>query len=494
MKHFEYILIFLLFGSSLAALFLHYRRLRYEQFCKLAVKALLDKVSRIDSRFFCTYAVQEIVKLLLKSGEKKVLMQLTEGKTRAVRQFLQRKRQPLLVLLLDALANPQKTQPRLAAFVKTDPHNLPALAALTDLYFLNGHPAAARFCLDHLPSRSGNAYVRGLQAYYQAVFAAKEGDLLSASQFCSLAIDAFRRSRAFFEEGRARLFMGTIYRMTAVTDTARFMYDAAAEVYRILGFPTGIAEALGNLGMLMVLEERFDEAAAYFEQALAINRRHKLLREEAEIYNQQALLALLQKEYKKAGQLLSLALKEHQKLQNPAGQAFSHELQAHLFLQTQKWQKAAIAAAAAQKLYCGSPNKSAYLESHYLEAEALFRAGEEEKAEKILRRTIAIGRKNATSFHLANAYHLLGLIYMRRKDYLRAKGLFSQSLEQEQKNDRLYGIAVDYANISLANLNCGRAEEARKTLETARDYAKASADEVLLAAIEDLIKQNFGRQ
>ena len=81
----------------------------------------------------------------------------------------------------------------------------------------------------------------------------------------------------------------------------------------------------------------------------------------------------------------------------------------------------------------------------------------------------------------------MGLIYLQKKDLDRAKALFNQSLDLEQFNNRLSGIATDYANIGLVEMKCGNFEQAQKTIHTALEYAKANHDDELV----ELINKNF---
>ena len=105
-------------------------------------------------------------------------------------------------------------------------------------------------------------------------------------------------------------------------------------------------------------------------------------------------------------------------------------------------------------------------------------------AEKILREITANKHEFDTNFHTANAFNLLGLIYLKKNDRKRAKGLFQQSLDLEQVNNRLSGIATDYANIGLIEFSAGNKEQAVKTFQTALDYALANQDEDLIDIIQ----------
>lgn len=263
------------------------------------------------------------------------------------------------------------------------------------------------------------------------------------------------------------------------------MFEAALKLNEKLGNQAGCADACGNLGMLMVLQERFEEAAAYFEKAEKLNAEIKRNSALADIYNQQALMLLLQKEYKSAVQKLTLVSKTSS---DKKSLAFGQELLAHVYYEQKKYKKALPAAETAEKLYKGS-NLSAMLESVYLQALCLFELKQFSEAEKLLRKIITVSCKNESSFHPANAYNLLGLIFMQMKDFKRAKGLFQESLSLEQKNDRLTGIATDYANISLIEYRCGNLEAAEKTLQIALEYAKAFGENELSKIIEERLKK-----
>ena len=70
----------------------------------------------------------------------------------------------------------------------------------------------------------------------------------------------------------------------------------------------------------------------------------------------------------------------------------------------------------------------------------------------------------------------------------RAKGLFQQSLDMEQINNRLGGIATDYANIGLIEFRKGNLEQAKKTLKTALDYAEANQEEELIRLLKNQLE------
>ena len=143
----------------------------------------------------------------------------------------------------------------------------------------------------------------------------------------------------------------------------------------------------------------------------------------------------------------------------------------------------------AKNLYRQSNNFSACFEMMYLMALALFEQRKLAEAEKVLREIVSLSKKHNSNFHTANAYNLLGLIYLQKQDLRRAKGLFQQSLDLEQVNNRLGGIATDYVNIGTVELTRGNREQAHKTLKTALEYAEASEDEELIALLRKRVDE-----
>lgn len=133
----------------------------------------------------------------------------------------------------------------------------------------------------------------------------------------------------------------------------------------------------------------------------------------------------------------------------------------------QKRDKAAAAAAKAAGYYRRDGNLAACFESLYLQALALFENGETDTAEHVLRAFLPEAKKQRTSFHIAGAYNLMGLIFLRRREEEAAKVWFQEAAALERKNDRYTAAAADYANIGLIELHQGNAEQARKNLQTA---------------------------
>lgn len=316
-------------------------------------------------------------------------------------------------------------------------------------------------------------YEKALQAYCNGCLQLREGDMLSASENFTRAAFFFRKSGYAFEEGQSYLMNGTVYRVCGMEDLSRLMLITARRIFATKKMPLAEAEILGNLGMLMTMRKHFDEAESYFDEASRLFLQNKHERGYAEIINQKALNLIIQGQNKPAGRKARQALGIHRKMRNPAGEAFSLELLAHNAAASGDWKGTIRYSRAAEKIYKQLKNTSARREALLLNARAEFENENFEKSEKILRQIINDSQKYPSCFHVANAYHLLGMIYLKQGDLRRARGLFQQSLDCELQNERTDGAAVDYANIALIDYQRGQKKQSAKTFATALDYAKA---------------------
>lgn len=488
MEHPEYIIIFSVFLYAAVNLIYFYRRLVFDHFYKLSLQALIRRQQIQNGEiFFSSGVIKRVVAYLLRSPKKqakKALLYLSFGRLALARNYLAAHGRDTDAALLEAYENPQQAINSLETFIKKNPQNYELKAELAALYFSRGNHAKARLLLDGILPKKAPRYTKAKYLYYTSFFNLAGGDMLSASQNLTIAAKLFNKEKAYFEEARAYLLIGTTYRVCCVEDVAQFMLETALKINQSLKNDAGYADVLGNLGMLMVLGERFDEAAAYFDGALEINL--KLKREAAsDIYNQRGLMFLLQKDYQEAVENIKTALKG---FKNKKSKALGNELLGHIFYEQKKYREALKHAQEAEAAYKGD-NLSAMLESMYLQAVILFEDNRTPESEAILRKVIAISKKNNSSFHPANAYTLLGLIFLRRKELRRAKGLFQQSLALEQKDERLSGIATDYANIGLIELRSGNREQARKTLQTALEYAEVYGENELSKIIKKRLQK-----
>lgn len=490
MKYFEYIAFLLFFLSSIAFSYWFYVRMTRDQYLRLVLKRFIRRQKDLTGeKFFSTWTLAKITTLLLKQKKQTALSQLLDGDTKAAEKYLKKKKLPLAASLLLAYENPSEAAKQLENIIKKQPQNYAALAHLAELYFTLGQKAKATHALSLIDEKKADRYTRALTYYYQAAEELYNGAMQEASLTASRSIGLFTKEKAQYEEAKAYLLLGTIYRVSAVEDMAQFMFADALKIFAQIGAEDGIADAKGNLGMLMIMQNRFADADAYFNEALEINQQINRQLGSAEITNQLALSALLQQDEKRAAKLAQKALKEHQKFANLAGQAFSLDILSYIHQQEKNFAEVIKVSAKALKIHQQQKDLSACMECMYLQASAYFEQKEFEKAEEFLRKIINQLKGKSSHFHIANVYNMLGLIFLQKGDLRRAKGWFYQSLDQEQKNDRFSGAATDFANIALVELRCGHLEQARKTLETALEYASAYGENELCESLRKELKK-----
>ena len=326
-----------------------------------------------------------------------------------------------------------------------------------------------------------------MKAYYfyiSAFIYLQEADMMSASQNASKALEMFKKYGYFYEEAQCYLLMAEIYRVSCVHDIAQTMIESAIKIYEKMKLSYLHAQSMTVLGMLMLFENRFEEANDKFNIALDLCESSKI---NAEIYNQKALLNLAQKNNKEAEKNANRALVLHEKMKNYRGVAYSKQLLGHIYQNNRKYIKSSLFAQEASQLYLKQKNYSAYMETLYLQASSLCKSGKYKKAEKLLRMILDETRKNQTSFHIANAYSLLGLIYLQTDNLQRAKVLFQQSLNLEQSNERCSGLAADYINLALIDEMLGNNDSASNNIKVALEYAEKTEDEELIALVRDKV-------
>lgn len=83
----------------------------------------------------------------------------------------------------------------------------------------------------------------------------------------------------------------------------------------------------------------------------------------------------------------------------------------------------------------------------YLGFEFYYRIGELAEAERLMRRSLAIGGPNAETVSTAKAYSSLGVLLLTRGDLDRAEAMHRKSLEINEKVGQFDGIASDFGNI-----------------------------------------------
>ena len=476
-----YIVIF----CSVSFLILVWRWFKYHLKFDFLTKLVLKNNLTVSPQFFSSFCIREIIYKAIQRRQTTLIDFLLAGKRKKALPLVKDKN---LALILKGFDMPQRAaEMMLKTYKKSHSNTLAVWCAL--LFSAAGDKKKASSCWDNAKEKGLPPYLKACYFCHMAQTAAQNGDLESASAYFYRAISRFRRTQAYYEEAQTYLNLATLYRICFIFDTAESLLRTSKDIFGHIGHETGLAQVHAQLGMLMIGQERFEEALDYFNRSLQFYEAKKHLVESAEIKNQLALLYLLQRKFSLAQGFLRQAKKIHKTAGNIIGEAFSTELEANCFWLKENFAQTQKSAERAAQLYEKTDNVSGLLESLYLLAQALFKQEKDNEAEILLRKIIDIGKKDCGCFYLANAYNLLGIIYVKRKDLLRAKGLFRQSLELEQRGFRSKALAADYTNLGIIDLRCGQPETAKKNLEAALELAESTEDEELCAQIKQLLNQ-----
>ncbi len=330
-----------------------------------------------------------------------------------------------------------------------------------------------------------NRYEKAKFDYLSAIVALKEGDLQDASLLATRAASSFKKLFCFYEEGCAYLLSGSVYRACGSFDTAMLMLQTAKNLFDECRAFAKKAETAATQGMLMVAEERFEEAYDYFAEAKSIYSKIQDSDGEASVLNQKALMKLLQNQTEEANDLTREAMNILKKSKNIRLLALSYDLKAQISAKQKKWKTVIKSASDAEELYQKTKNIPAELEIMLLKAQALIEQNKSQKAELLLRSLLEKAKQQKTCFHIANVYSLLGLLYLRKKEYKRAEALFMQSLNSEVCNERWAGAAIDCANIALSKRKRGKGESAEQDYKQALQYAEESGNSELLELLKE---------
>lgn len=482
-----YIWLFLLFAAAMIFVFRSWKKIRFDHYYYLTTKAFIFRMQKKEERaFFSSQALQCALQILLrhKNGAvAKALRSLIKGDSRAAECYLLKHGEDFAVGALRAMRNPAG-----GLRILEKSNDLRAKAEILKLYSLQGQKELAEQIVESLPECKKFPYVRACKKFFEAQSCLTAGNMADASLKAGAAITLFRQTNAFTEEADAYLLAGTIYRLSAVEDTAYFMLKQARDIFAAAGHYAGEAEALGNLGMLWTMRENFEEAENCFSQSLEICKKYNRETAAAYIIDQTALLKLLQKQYALALKLAQEALQIHISHENKKGEAFSRDILAYVYAAQKQWKESAEQAELAEKLYIQEKDSAAYFSSLYQQAQAAYELKEDKKAEQKLRQIIQNKERDNCCFHSASAISLLGLIFLRKNQLKRAKSLFLQAASLEQKNERFSGAATDYTNIGLIEYKSGNKKQALKTFYTALEYASAFGENEFSQMLEQKIK------
>ena len=357
-KYFEYILWVLLIAALLLPVLLWhgYTRLKFLQNL-VRINVLKFQQKNNQNLLFSTMILNKCARLLFfnrSSKARSALNMLACGRPDKAIVFLQNTN-PQAALLLQAHFDTN------AAYKNNKQHKI---IKITDNKFGVYLPIMAHLCNDRSAMLSAvsrlntvaKSYNRPVKAYYDAISAyayLQEGDMLSASQQASAALKFFQKRKFAVETASCHLILAQIYRISCINDVAQTMIESAIKIYETQNVPLFEARAIAAKGMLMVFENRYDEAEDMYDKVMAMPITAQL---QADIYNQQTLLYLAKKNTAKAQYYADMALNAQKRLKNRFGTAFALQLSAHVAFLQNKNRKASDMASQASDLYTKQKN------------------------------------------------------------------------------------------------------------------------------------------
>lgn len=486
-KYFEYIAGILFLSALLLPTIVWRWRARLQYLQNLARINILKRQQKSNRpTFFSTYIINLCCKLLyldFNPQAKTALIYLVVGYTSKAAEYLL-PRDEQLSLLLRAHFDLTDCRKHMSKHKKLWFNHrqytvfVPLIAHLA--YDRNLTTSALQYAENH-PQKFKN---ETLLAYHSANLAHAylyEGEMLSASHTASEALKIFQQKQYAVETAACHLLLADIYRISCVNDIAETMVNSAIKIYQTQQAPLFLAKAIVAKGMLMVFENRRQEAAELYQKALDMPITEQL---RADIYNQQTLLDIIEGRLPVALKTVSEALAIHQKFNNRHSTALSLQLIAQIAYMQKQYRKTVAFAQQAGTIYNDTQNRSAYAECLYMTAAAQYKQKFYAAAEKNLRAVLELNRRYDSNFHSATAYSLLGLIYVQKGDLQRAKVLLQQSLALEQSHQRCEGLAADYFNLALIAEMTDHHDEASANWEIAAQYAQQTGDSELIELIQ----------
>lgn len=475
MNLFITLIITIFFLSSILGVFLLYKKVYFDHFYFMSIKSLLKKFA--NNQYFCSRTVFQIIKIL----PKKKLLNLALGRIDAVFRFLENQQLQDLAISLLGFKNPQKSLEEFEKIIKEQPKNMFILGEMAELYLYEENFEKLYLIINLFDEKLADNYTKAKFLYLEAIYDLRFGNMMSVCEKLERASKLFSRQKAFVEEARCYCLMGTAYKISGIFDVAQFVFATSLEIYQRLNFALGIYEIYGNLGSLMSIQKRFEEANGYFEKALELDIPSS---NKAYILNQKALNHLLEQKYDKAQEFISLVLESD----DLKAKAFALEIMSYIKYETKDFSSSIEFAKKSEEIYEKINNISAFLETKYARAITHFEMDDINESENLAREILEAYKLEQNSFHIANCYNLLGLILLKKGEYNHAKGLFLESINLEQKNERIKEVATDYINVSIAEIKMGKKTKSKKTLEIALIYALQAGEDELVEIIEERLR------
>lgn len=335
---------------------------------KKAIKILLFK--KLEEKtyaghnltLFLSYIVETISDLILKlpyKNQKKILNNLWKNHYDELLKQV-KKKDLFLAVLLEALLAEKNMN---ALCLKKKECSSLSSKLILGLYY------ESTFQFDEL-----NKLVQNLPSFYlkrknRAVYRLLKArtffhqtDMAKSSKLLLKCAKNFKKLKLSDELAYSYFLMSEIYRICGVYDAAEILITEARQIYKNADHDFGQTFALAERGLILLNNNRLDEALNCFTEAKKVYHQNKDFVHEAEMMGQEAFLYNLKKESKKALSLAKKALKIHQKYKNKIGISFCYEQISGAYYGLCDFKKALNYALYATDSYFKQKNHSAYME------------------------------------------------------------------------------------------------------------------------------------
>ena len=394
---------------------------------------------------------------------------------------------PLLTLYQKAIKNPQQTSKQILKQIKQNPKDYNLMLLYANLCLIQNDTTNFNLSINKIKLPFfANKSLKANYLYLQAQNDLYNTDMYSASKNYSKALKLYQKLNFPYEIAQCYLAIAQAYRISGIQDVAFSMLKEAKKIYEKLSLHTQTAETIAYFGLTELGRENYNVALEYFAQSIDITKKHKLQKLHSDISNWVGLSQYLKKDFKNAQSTFTNIIKS--KFSSTLALGFASEMLARINIKENKYKSALKNIDIALSNYQKNNHKSGIFENLYLKADIYYNQNKYNESKEILIQLIKQKNSTHSTYYIANAYTLLGLIYLDENKLNLAKTTFKQALDLENSNNRLKGAIIDYNNLAETSLKLGNEKEASKYLNIALEYAQKIEDNELINYIRSKLK------
>ena len=389
-------------------------------------------------------------------------------------------------LYISSLKNINKTSQQILKQLKCSPNDYKLLLLYANLTFLLNDRISFQHTLSKIKLpifapillKANYLYLKSHNDLYNT-------DMYSASKNCSKSLKIYQNNKASYEIALCYLTLAQTYRISGVYDVAFSMLKEAKKIFEKLSLHQKYSEVIAYFGLTELGRENFDVANQYFNQALETSKKYKLNKTSSDINNWLGLSLYSKNDIKQAKSIFQNITKSDYSSLLSLG--FAYEMLTRIALKNKNYKSALKYVNCALNNYSKTSQSAGIFENLYLKADIYYKTFEYSKSKEILISLIKQKTSFSTTYYIANAYTLLGLIYLNENNLNLAKTTFKQALDLENSRNRLKGALIDYNNLAETSFRLGDEKQAKEYLNLALSCSQKIEDKEL----EDYIKSKL---